>query len=90
MRQLDFLVYCRSTLRLSKHPRPRSKGIVFFAEEVLKKADIKPIILGPKEGLGLINETVPSAALVSLVMRKLFIYIELSNVHSFEVTIQRS
>lgn len=89
MRQLDFLVYCRCTLRLSKHPRP-SKGIVFFAEEALKKADIKPIILGRKEGLGLINETAPSAALVSFVMQKLFIYIELSNVHSFEVTIQRS
>ena len=38
------------------------------ADQSLKKANITPIILGPKEGLGLINGTAPSAAVASLAL----------------------
>ncbi|KAE9378838.1 phenylalanine ammonia-lyase [Stipitochalara longipes BDJ] len=38
------------------------------ADQALKKANIEPIILGPKEGLGLINGTAPSAAVASLAL----------------------
>jgi phenylalanine ammonia-lyase len=31
---------------------------------------MKPIVLGPKEGLGLINRTAPSAAVASLALYK--------------------
>lgn len=46
----------------------RSKEGIVSAEEALAKANIKPIVLGPKEGLGLINGTAPSAALASLAL----------------------
>jgi phenylalanine ammonia-lyase len=38
------------------------------ADQGLKLAGIEPIVLGPKEGLGLINGTAPSAALASLAL----------------------
>lgn len=41
---------------------------VLPADQALKQAGIKPIVLGPKEGLGLINGTAPSAALASLAL----------------------
>jgi len=46
----------------------RSKEGIVSGEEALEKANIKPIILGPKEALGLINRTAPSAALASLTL----------------------
>ncbi|PMD36868.1 phenylalanine ammonia-lyase [Hyaloscypha variabilis F] len=38
------------------------------ANQALKEAEIEPIVLGPKEGLGLINGTAPSAAVASLAL----------------------
>ena len=45
------------------------EGIV-SAKEALEKNNIKSIVLGPKEGLGLINRTAPSTALASLALDK--------------------
>ncbi|KAL9005516.1 MAG: hypothetical protein Q9188_001718 [Gyalolechia gomerana] len=39
---------------------------VFSAEQALREIDIEPVVLGPKEGLGLINGTATSAAVASL------------------------
>jgi phenylalanine ammonia-lyase len=39
---------------------------VMTAQEALREASIKPIILGPKEGLSLINGTAATAAVASL------------------------
>ena len=41
---------------------------VLPADQALKQANIDPIVLGPKEGLGLINGTAPSAAVASLAL----------------------
>ncbi|KAL8732297.1 MAG: hypothetical protein Q9166_002869 [cf. Caloplaca sp. 2 TL-2023] len=44
----------------------KSASGVITAEQALQQINVKPIVLGPKEGLGLINGTAPSAAVASL------------------------
>ena len=49
-------------------PSPQGQDQIMSAEEALRRAGIDPIVLGPKEGLSLINGTAPSAAVASLAL----------------------
>ena len=46
----------------------KAKPVVMFANEALKKHGIEPIVLGPKEGLGLINGTAVTCSAASLAL----------------------
>ncbi|KAL8919638.1 MAG: hypothetical protein Q9208_006670 [Pyrenodesmia sp. 3 TL-2023] len=63
---LSPLSYIAGTVTGNPDIYVRTPSGVVSAEQALQEADLKPIVLGPKEGLGLINGTATSAAVASL------------------------
>lgn len=77
---LSPLSYVAGTVTGSPDIYVRSSNRIVSAEQALREINIQPIILGPKEGLGLMNGTATSAAVASLAIYETHHLIILSQV----------